>query len=73
MTWADLMDEASTELVRIVRGALIQQGSSLAKWCAENGIKRQWATAVLSGRRDGPAARALRSKLVDAVQPGRAA
>lgn len=53
----------SPELLWTVRAALVQQGTSLAKWYEVNGISRQWATAVLIGRRDGPAARALRDRL----------
>ena len=62
------MPSPSPELLRTVRGSLVQQGSSLTKWCETNGISRQWATAVLIGRRDGPAARALRDRLAALVQ-----
>lgn len=59
------MTDASPDLLRQVRARLVQQGTSLSKWCSENGIKRQWATAVLVGRRNGPAARAMRDRLVE--------
>ena len=57
----------SPELLQRVRGALVAQGTSLAKWCKENRVGRQWATAVLLGDRDGPAARELRSRIVAAA------
>jgi hypothetical protein len=61
------MVAASPELLRSVRAGFIQQGLSLTKWCVANEIKRQWATAVLIGRRDGPAARAMRSQIIAAA------
>lgn len=42
-----------------VRAAFIQQGSSLNRWCSENGVNRVVATYALTGKRNGPAAKAL--------------
>jgi hypothetical protein len=63
----------SPELLIRVRAAFVEQGSSFAKWCLENKISRQWATAALTGRRDGPRARDLRAKILKAAAPATAA
>lgn len=59
----------STELLHAVRGAFVAQGTSLAKWCSQNDVRRQWATAALTGLRDGPAARELREKIIASAFP----
>lgn len=56
----------SRRLLYDVRSGFIQQGKSLSKWCAEEGVCRQYATAVIVGQRNGPAAKALRSRIVAA-------
>jgi hypothetical protein len=62
-----MMFVPSFDLLRTVRAGFIQQGTSLAKWCTEQGISRQWATASLAGIRKGPAARTLAARLVKAA------
>lgn len=49
---------------RKVRAILALNGTSLACWCQERGITRQWAVAVLKGERSGPAAEALKSRIL---------
>lgn len=61
------MDNPSRDLLVKVRIGFLQQGGSLAKWCHENGVTRQWATAALTGVRNGRAARALRARIVEAA------
>lgn len=61
------MCDPSADLLLNVRIGFLQQGSSLAKWCAENKVSRQWATVVLSGQRNGPAAKKLRERLIRAA------
>lgn len=61
------MGDPSADLLLQARIGFLQQGSSLAKWCSENKITRQWATAVLTGRRNGPAAKTLREKIIVAA------
>lgn len=63
--------EASPHLYTTVRAAFIQQGSSLNRYCIQEGIDRVWATNALLGKRNGPKARALRSRLVIASGIGR--
>lgn len=53
----------SERLLAQVRGALITQGTSLNKWCKEHGIDRAWASDALKGKRNGPKAKALRTKI----------
>jgi hypothetical protein len=54
----------SLDLLRRVRSQLALHGTSLTKWCEANDISRQWATTVLVGKRNGPAAKKLRQKLI---------
>lgn len=49
---------------RLARAQLALDGISLAQWCQERGLKRQWVVAVLSGKRTGPAAVALKSRVL---------
>lgn len=67
------MSDPSADLLLQVRIGFLQQGNSLAKWCSENNVKRQWATAALTGRRNGPAARELRERIISAATGRRAA
>jgi hypothetical protein len=39
------------------------KGTTLSRWCKENGVTRQWATAVLRGDRNGPRAIELRKRI----------
>lgn len=57
----------SSVLLQAVRGAFVQQGTSLAKWCLENSVTRQYASAVLTGGRNGPSAQKLRLKIIRAA------
>ncbi len=54
----------SCDLLIQVRIGFLQQGISFAKWCAANGVGRQWATAALTGKRNGPAAQELRTRII---------
>ena len=47
-------DEAYETEYRLVRAALVREGSSLAKWCEENGVSRQLAERALRGKSFGP-------------------
>jgi hypothetical protein len=61
------MQHGSSELHLQVRGQLIASGTSLNKWCQENGVSRQWAELALKGDRKGPAAQKLIERLLSAV------
>lgn len=50
-------------LVISVRAALTAQGTSLLRWCADNGVSRPWAYQALMGQRNGTQARELRARL----------
>jgi hypothetical protein len=52
-----------------VRVGFLKQGTTFHKWCQENNITRQWATAALTGRRNGPAAKTLRERIIRAATP----
>ncbi len=56
--------KAGPELYLQVRTGFISQGSSLNKWCLENGIKRQNALVCLKGVWNGPKGTALRERIV---------
>jgi len=68
-----MLNTPSIQLLRSVRVGFIQQGTSLTKWCQHNGVSRQWATAVLLGKRNGNTAQLLRSRLIDASRLDQAA
>lgn len=50
-------------LLAQVRSGFIYQGTSLSKWCIENGVCRVWAADALRGKRNGPRAAELRALL----------
>ena len=54
----------SRDLYNQVRAGFIGQGSSLTKWCRNNGIKPQNAIHCLMGTWDGPKGKALRAELI---------
>ncbi|WP_210252765.1 hypothetical protein, partial [Agrobacterium vitis] len=51
-------------LLARVRSGFIYQGTSLSKWCLENGVCRVWAADALKGKRNGPKAEELRRRLL---------
>jgi hypothetical protein len=54
----------SPELYRLVRASFVSRGTTLNAWCERNGVKRQYATLVLTGGRNGQAAKMLRARLI---------
>lgn len=54
----------SRGLYNQVRAGFIMKGSSLSKWCSENGFKHQNALHCLVGSWNGPKAKSLRNKMV---------
>lgn len=50
-----------------VRSAFIRQGTTLNKWCSENGILRQTAAKSLKRERSGRNALKLRNRLTAAA------
>lgn len=55
------------QLYRSVRAGFSIQGTSLSKYCIDNDILYQSACKVLRGDRDGPKAKALRQRIIDAA------
>jgi len=54
----------SKNLHLAVRAALVARGTSLAAWCEDNDVRRPWAMQSLTGKRNGPAAQALRLRIM---------
>jgi hypothetical protein len=51
-----------------VRAQFVRRGSSLRAWCLANGVTRQYAVSCLEGMRDGPLARKLRDRIINAAR-----
>lgn len=61
-------DSPGPTLLRSVRGGLLlNQDMSFERWCRTHGVVRQYARTVLLGLRNGPKARALRQRLIEAA------
>lgn len=60
--------EPGMALLREVRIGFIRQGTTLARWCDENGIKRTNARTTLVGLWNGPKGKAVRSKILRAAK-----
>lgn len=56
--------ELGPDLYRQVRAGFVQQGLTLARWCAERKVHRENARRCLLGQWTGPKARALAATLV---------
>lgn len=55
------------ELVLTVRAGFVRQGTSLGRWCRENGYRLQNARNALVGGWDGPKGRTVRAVLIEAA------
>jgi len=53
-------------LLAQVRAGFVAQGSTFTQWCAINDVCRPNARQCLLGGWDGPKARELRAKIIDA-------
>lgn len=49
-----------------VKAGFVLSGTSLNAWCRNNGVSPSYAHAVLTGTTNGPAAQALRQRLLNA-------
>ena len=56
------------QLLAAARGGFISNGTSLARWCAEVGLRRQHVTDALAGRRNGPRAEEMRGLVIAFLQ-----
>jgi hypothetical protein len=60
------------DLYHQVRAGLVAQGTSLNRWCRQNGVTRQYATRCLRFERNGKGAEALRHRLIKAAKASHA-
>jgi hypothetical protein len=56
------------QLLNEVTGLFRQQGTTLAEWAEQNGLRKQNARAYLLGERDGEKAREWRAKILTAAR-----
>lgn len=54
------------DLLRQVRAGFVAQGTSYTRWCRENGVLRANANQALIGAWDGPKAKKLRRRIIEA-------
>ncbi|HPE80989.1 MAG TPA: hypothetical protein PKZ35_13410 [Gammaproteobacteria bacterium] len=54
------------ELYLRVRAGFILQDTTVSAWCEVQGIPRQHALAVLTGQWNGPKAKRLRTRIIEA-------
>jgi hypothetical protein len=59
--------QATPDTYLRVRAALIVKGTTLHRWCEQNGVHRQTAEKALKGERLSPRARALVRRLIRAA------
>lgn len=59
-------ENGSEGLLRTVRAGLTAHGDSLRAWCLRDGVGPSYAHRVLAGVKNGPAAVALRKRLISA-------
>lgn len=52
-----------------VKAGFVLAGTTLNSWCHKNGVSPSYAHAVLTGATNGPAAQALRQRLLNASLP----
>jgi len=60
-------NEPGERLLRIVRAGFEVQGTTFAEWCKSHEINHAWPASVLRGRRKGPAADAIRERIIKAA------
>lgn len=56
--------EGSLQLLYDVRARFIARGTSLKAWCDANRVRTSMAWSALNGKRNGPKARAMRSRIL---------
>lgn len=63
-----LRPQEGKPLYRQARAGFILHGTTLTQWCALHKVHRTYAIQCLNGERDGPRARALRQRLLEAAR-----
>jgi hypothetical protein len=60
------VDMLQPEYCSRVKAGFVLKGTSLHAWCRDNDVSPSYAHAVLTGATNGPAAQALRQRLLNA-------
>lgn len=55
------------ELLLAARAGFVRRGLTLSHWCRVNGVQHSYAHRALRGLTNGPAAKALRTRIVEAL------
>lgn len=55
------------ELNLEIRAGFVRQGTTLTRWCKENGLKQSNVRDAILGSWDGPKGRAVRAKVAKAA------
>lgn len=63
-----MADQLGHDFYLRVRARFIERGTSLGRWCKQNGIARQHARLVLTGAWRGPKGSALAQRIIKASQ-----
>lgn len=61
------MDKVGSDLLQVVRGGFVSQGTTLRQECMKRGKSQHWGRQVLLGTSLGPAAQKFRSELIEAA------
>ena len=56
----------SRALYQAVMAGFVMQGTSLSKWCKKNDVARSNVVSALTGSWNGPKAKVLRAKVIQA-------
>lgn len=67
----DNNDEGRKHYLNIIRAGFTWQGSSLARWCNEEGHHRQNVVKAILGQWAGPKAEILKAAAISAATGGR--
>lgn len=65
---AELHEKPGENLLLRVRSGFVLQGSSLRRWCRENGVLPTNARDCLIGAWNGPTGRDVRRRICDAAK-----
>lgn len=55
---------AQANVLQVVRGAFIMNGTTLTEWCRANGVDPARAWRALQGKASGPASLELRARIL---------
>ncbi|CAK6715499.1 conserved hypothetical protein (fragment) [Vibrio harveyi] len=61
------INNQDSDLYTKVKAGFLLRGTSLHRWCIDNGVKRQAAAQALKGIWNGPKSTDLKQKLIEAA------